>query len=89
MRYDRDWLHGDDGEAVEGIKDQHVLSLKNKLTLFVISTERLAVWVRTGEDSIAFDDDNMPNIVITTISRTSTLVKDIIIITAHWFSRDV
>ncbi|KAF8437709.1 hypothetical protein L210DRAFT_3613153 [Boletus edulis BED1] len=41
-----------------GLKDQRVLSLGDNLALFVSSTNRLAIRVRAGLETIAFDKDD-------------------------------
>ncbi|KAH7890333.1 hypothetical protein F5I97DRAFT_14031 [Phlebopus sp. FC_14] len=41
-----------------GLKDQRALSLQDNLALFVLSTNRLAERVRSGEETISFDKDD-------------------------------
>ncbi|KAH9950844.1 hypothetical protein B0H21DRAFT_863854, partial [Amylocystis lapponica] len=44
--------------SATGLKDQRSLSLHDNLDLFVASTEKLAVRLRAGEDTISFDKDD-------------------------------
>lgn len=46
------------GKPGHGLKDQRSLSLRENLTLFISSSERLAARLRAGEETISFDKDD-------------------------------
>ncbi|KAK7062646.1 E1 ubiquitin-activating protein uba2 [Paramarasmius palmivorus] len=50
--------NGAETSANAGLKDQRALTLKDNLSLFISSTERLAGRLQSGEDPISFDKDD-------------------------------
>ncbi|ESK91584.1 hypothetical protein Moror_2502 [Moniliophthora roreri MCA 2997] len=53
-----DRRNGSGSTMTTGLKDQRSLSLKDNLSLFISSTERIAARLQAGEDPISFDKDD-------------------------------